>query len=249
MKQLLNLIYLIFLLAAIGCEESNDLASANSGTGIGGSFAQFTIAGDYLYVIDDQTLRAYDITDPEKPSPAFENYIGFGIETIFPYQDHLFIGSETGLQIFDISTPSDPRYVSGYIHVQGCDPVVVQGEYAYVTIRDGRTCGGDKVNQLDVVDISDLNNPTVIGSYDMFNPHGLGIDGDQLFVTEGTKGLKSFDVTNPRNLKLTEHLTGFFGYDVIPINDLLILIGEDGLYQYDYSDPEKLEYMSTLVYQ
>jgi len=249
MKRKFISIYIILFFATVGCEEATDIGGLVGNTGVGGSFAQFTIAKDHLYVVDAHNLRAYNIANSEKLTRTFDQYIGSGIETIFPYQDYLFIGSETGMQIFDISRPSKPKYLSRYVHIQGCDPVVVQGSYAYVTIRDGRTCGGGNANQLDVLDITDLTNPELIGSYDMFNPHGLGIDQGQLFVCEGSNGLKTFDASNPRDLQIMEHLTGFFGYDVIPLNDLLILIGKDGLYQFDYTSPGQLEYLSAIAYQ
>ena len=36
-----------------------------------------------------------------------------------------------------------------------CDPVVVQGDYAFVTLRGGTECQGFS-NQLDIIDISTL---------------------------------------------------------------------------------------------
>ena len=60
-------------------------------------------------------------------------------------------------------------------HVTSCDPVVVEGNYADITLRTGNTCETD-VNQLDIVDIHALDQPTLIKSHPMYNPHGLGID-------------------------------------------------------------------------
>ena len=34
--------------------------------------------------------------------------------------------------------------------------------------------------------------------------------------------------------------------DVIPINNVLLMIAEDGLYQYDYSDINNLELLSVI---
>jgi hypothetical protein len=36
------------------------------------------------------------------------------------------------------------------------------------------------------------------------------------------------------------------GFDVIPYNNVLMMIAEDGLYQYDYSDLSKINLLSTL---
>ena len=52
-------------------------------------------------------------------------------------------------------------------------------------------------SQLDVVDLSDLSAPTLVKSYGMDNPYGLGLDDDLLFVCDGTSGLKIYDASNP----------------------------------------------------
>lgn len=55
MKKLI-LMFLAAILA--GCNAESDSSTAeNSGDGIGGSLARFSLAGDYLYTVDDQSLR------------------------------------------------------------------------------------------------------------------------------------------------------------------------------------------------
>ena len=78
------------------------------------------------------------------------------------------------MQIFDNSNPSEPIHLSTFAHARVCDPVVVNDDYAFVTLRSGDRCSGF-VNQLDVVDIKDLENPKLVKSYPMDNPHGLGV--------------------------------------------------------------------------
>jgi hypothetical protein len=39
---------------------------------------------------------------------------------------------------------------------------------------------------------------------------------------------------------------GIDAYDVIPLGKKLMLIGKDGLYQYDYSDPKNLKLLSSI---
>ena len=65
----------------------------------------------------------------------------------------------------------------------------------------------------------------------MSHPHGLGIDGTTLFICEGTFGLKVFDYSDIYNIddNLLVQRTGFHAYDVIPFNNILLLIGDDGL--------------------
>lgn len=225
----------------------NDAASdvVTGGAGQGGSMARFTIAGDVLYIVDTENLQVYNLENPADPEKAKEINIGFDIETIFPYQEKLFIGSQQGMYIYDLQNPMDPKFLSQYWHVTSCDPVVVQDTIAYVTLRTGNFCPRGE-NQLDVINISDPKNPVLIQSYQMNSPHGLGIDGSTLFVGEGENGLTVLNVEDPYNIKKIGSVRNIHAYDVILRNKNLILTGNDGVFQYDYSNMEDLKLLSSL---
>ena len=219
-------------------------------TGISGSMARFTIVGDYLYAVDKSSLRVFDITAPEA---ELVNTVQFGwnIETIFPYEDKLFIGSSTGMFIFDNSNPTEPSMMASFAHASACDPVFIKDDYAYVTLRSGNACQGF-TNQLDLIDISVLNAPKLVKSFPMENPYGLSIKGNTLFLCEGEHGLKSFDITDPTKLgdKLLDKVAGFDAFDVIalPGNETnLLVIGRDGFYQFDANNPTNMKEISRLL--
>jgi hypothetical protein len=96
------------------------------------------------------------------------------------------------------------------------------------------------------VDISDPAQPRLKVSYGMESPYGLGIDGNVLFVCD--EGLKVFDAADPLKIAAEQlaHFTGISGFDVIPYNNILLVIGDDGLHQYDYSDIQDIKQISTL---
>ncbi len=221
--------------------------SSASPTGIGGSMARFAIVNDILYTIGSYNLGVFDITSTSDPVFGNNVEIGWNIETIFPYENNLFIGAQNGMYIYDISEPSAPEFMSTFAHVNSCDPVVVNEDYAFVTLRSGTECDGF-TNQLDVIDISNLYNPFLIKTYPMKNPHGLGLDGDALFICEGEWGLKIFNASDVNTITSNQikHYTEMHSYDVIPFNDNLIMIGRDGLYQYDYSSLENIQLLSHL---
>jgi len=226
-------------------------SSSNGGPfGTGGSFARFTIVGNHLYTVDTRSLKTFDISAPDLPAEIADSQLGGGIETIFPYQDKLFIGSTNGMHIYDISSPASPTMASVFAHANACDPVVVSGDYAYVTLRSGTWCEGYS-NQLDLIDIQDIYNPKLVKTFQMQNPHGLAItEGDNLFVCEGDHGLKVFDVSTPDKLgrNRIDYLKDMHAYDVIALpNDHLLLIGNDGFYQYDYSNPKSLVEVSHIA--
>jgi hypothetical protein len=221
--------------------------SANPSSGQGGSMARFALYDNFLYTVGQSNLQLFNIKNTSQPVKTANINFGWGIETIFPYKDKLFIGSTTGMYIFDNRDPANPTQMSVFQHAMSCDPVVVEGDRAYVTLRSGTTCNRG-MNQLDVIDIADLRNPKLLKSYPMQNPHGLGVSLPNLFLCEGKYGLKSFDATNDLDLKQTQHLTNIDAYDVIPLsNKVLLMIGKDGLYQFDYSNPKQLKQLSKIT--
>ncbi len=241
---------LVFESSGAGGAPNAGGVPTSGGSGVGGSLARFTIAHEHLYIVDNSDLKVFDLSNPEVPDFTTNINLGWGIETIFPYQNNLFIGSNSGMFIFDNSSPQFPVLLSEFEHARACDPVFVKDNRAYVTLRDGNECQ-TFTNQLDLVDITDLNNPSLIKSFPMFNPHGLSIKDNSLFICEGEQGLKTFDISDPNTLdqRLLEHLRGFNAYDVIanPGNDdHLFLIGKDGFYQFDFSDPSDIKEMSVI---
>lgn len=223
-------------------------AAANPGgiTGIAGSMARFSIVNNYMYCVNDWELRSFNISNTLDPQQVAANNIGWGIETIYPFSDKLFIGSNTGMFIYDISSPANPVKVGQFQHARACDPVITDGTHAYVTLRDGTECTGTS-NQLDVLDVTNMSSPSLLRTYSMTNPHGLSKSGNLLFICDGRDGLKMYDAATPGNIVLKKHITGIETYDAIAWNNNLIVVAKDGLYQYDYSNPSELTLRSKLA--
>ncbi|UYZ57652.1 LVIVD repeat-containing protein [Hymenobacter latericus] len=225
----LGVLLLGLLLGLGGCAaDAADSGPRGADVGQGGSMARFAIMGNTLYTIDEHSLRVFDLSNPANASAVRVTNLGVGIETIFPKEPYLFIGTQQGMFIFDASNPQNPRQLSYFQHVVSCDPVVVQGRYAYLTLRQGRACGGG-VNQLQVVDLQNLQQPRLAQIYPMTKPYGLGADSTQLYVCDD--GLKVFDLRRAPTLTQREHHR-IEAFDVIPNQDMLLVVGADGLYQY-----------------
>lgn len=220
---------------------------SGSGTGFGGSMARFGIKENVLYIVDRNTLKVFDITSKAKPFNMGDFYPGWNIETMFLTENNMFLGTTTGMVIFDISNPLIPTMKTFFNHARSCDPVVVDDTIAYVTLRSGTTCGGT-INCLDVVNIKNINSPSMVATFAMSNPHGLGKRGDLLFVCDGDAGLKIYDASDPKTVgnKLIYTYANINTYDVIPVGNLLVMIGDDGLYQYDYSDIRSISLLSKI---
>lgn len=223
-------------------------AGGENSAGVAGSMARFMLHQHYLYsVTTPWVLKTLDISDAGTMTPVDSVYSWREMETLFRLDEKLFVGTTSGMIIYDISDPAHPQFVSDINHINACDPVVVANDIAYVTLRSGTTCN-NFTNQLDVIDISNIEQPRLLKSFPMFNPHGLGIDHPLLFICDGAAGLKVYDATNPLAISsnMIAHFPDIDTFDVIPLDGILILIGHDGLFQYDYSNPQNIVLLSHI---
>lgn len=236
---------------AVATTNSSNGGSGGSGSGgVGtvGSMSRFIIVNDYLYIVDDEDLISIEIKDA--PQRRSTSSLGRnGIETIFATEKELYIGSTTGMFIYDHkSSPAQPQFLGSIQHMRSCDPVVVKDNIAYLTLRSGNRCGGFQ-NVLQLIDVSDPTRPTMITEYGMAGPYGLGIDDSMnLFICDGIAGVKIFDAKDNFNIASNQLSTinGFTAYDVILRNRLAIIGSKEAVFQYDYTDPMNPEFLSQL---
>ncbi|MFT3702581.1 MAG: hypothetical protein QM802_09435 [Agriterribacter sp.] len=233
-------------LASAGQSYSSSTKSSSSPSpfGAGGSMARFAIAGNNLYTVTTSDLNVFGINNIESPSYSKKISIGMNIETIYPFKEKLFIGSTGGMFIYNISNGSDPYKEGQFSHVQSCDPVIADDKFAYVTLRTGTACNG--LDQLDILDITDVNNPSLVKTYSMTNPHGLSKDGDLLFICDGKDGLKIYNATKANDIKLLTTIPDIETYDVIAMNGVALVITSKGLYQYSYTDINNIQLLSKM---
>lgn len=228
----------------------NSYASAQpskSSVGMGGSMARITLLNDYLYTVSTNELYAFNIANPQKPKFVNKTVIANNqfIETIYPFKNKLFIGSTQGMFIYDVSSPASPVKQGQFTHVRSCDPVIADDTKAWVTLRTGTSCGGN-VNQLEVVDITNVTSPSLIKTYSLSNPFGLGKEGNILFICDGKDGVKVYDATDANDLKLLKKIDGMETYDVIAFNSRALVVAKDGLYQFDYSNINNIRLLSKI---
>ncbi|MEL6388999.1 MAG: hypothetical protein AAFQ02_02480 [Bacteroidota bacterium] len=223
-------------------------ADAGAPEGVAGSMSRMALFGGHFYYVNEYEMHVFDVEDPSRPEQLNRVYMEWGVETIFPYQENLFVGANNGMHIYDNSDPSNPTYLSTFAHANACDPVVVQGDIAYVTLRDGTECE-NFINQLDVVDVSNLLEPQLIASFPMHNPHGLSVRDEILYLCEGDQGLKVFDITEVEEIGQNQigGVKEYDAYDVISLSpELLLMIGEDGFYQFGTDQPARPDLLSSI---
>lgn len=222
--------------------------STGNTTGINGSMSRFAIYENKMYVVLNNYLTIVDVASAQPVKQSESIYVGRSVETIFSYKTSLFLGTPTGMMIYSVSDPNNPAFESMISHAYGCDPVVVDNDLAYVTVRSGNTCGQQN-NELFIVDVKDTKNPKHIVTFEMTNPKGLGIDAGKLFLCDD--GLKVFSIQD-KPTKLIDsqilHEKGMDGFDLIPYNNTLMMIANEGLYQYNYSDINNIRFLSKISF-
>jgi len=231
---------------SIGGYTSTSAESASFG--IGGSMARFGLNESYLYTVDKEKFHIFNVGNNQKIVLENEKKAGLDIETMFIHDGHMFLGTMNGMLVFTLSDPNDPNQINSYSHVRSCDPVVVQNHIAYVTLRSGSECGGT-VSRLDILSLSsDYKKSTLMYSFNMREPYGLGIDDETLFVCDGKDGLlvyEASDLATIPQMKIAQ-FPEIDAFDVIPFQDYLFMIGDDGFYQYDYSDLQNIKQVSFI---
>ncbi|MBC2845359.1 hypothetical protein [Winogradskyella flava] len=227
-----------------------DNAVPSNTIGTGGSYAKFQIYNNALYTLDDYALFTFDITDYNAISATSVTYMEswFGaavLETTFIQNDYLFIGATNGMHIVGLQDEFNPVYTSSFLHATGCDPVVVEGSTAYITVRGGNACGSIE-DQVNIIDVSDITAPTEYSTYFLSSPYGLGIKDNVLYVCNDD-GINVFDAQNPNNIVLENTYDGN-SKDVIPLSSHLIAVGENVIHQYNYVNDFELELISTIQF-
>ncbi len=221
----------IFVFACDQGGGSSSDSSNGSTTGRGGSTARMTISGDYLYAIAGSRVQLFNISEPQSPSPWTRVNVAWDIETLFPYGDYLLIGAATGMHIMDNSDPGNPQYIADFSHARARDPVVAHEGYAYVTLKSDEFGG---VDQMNVVDIRDIYNPSLVQTINMQGPGGLSVGGEDLYVCDDIAGLKIFDLSDREAPAVADFIPDVNCNDVIADRGILYVITDNSLLQYDY---------------
>ena len=246
--QKITLAFCFVILFFSACDkEDMSAASDASATGTGGSLARFTIAGNYLYLADQASLRVYDISNPAAPVEKPQVTIGFMVETIFPYKDKLFIGSTSGMFIYSITDPASPSKLGSAVHMRSCDPVVANDSISYSTLQGGTRCGPAE-SGLYIYDIKNIMSPVLKKLLPLTSPFGLALKDSIVFVCRGLNGLTAVDVTTPSNPSIlyTRNDGGYM--DVIPYDNMLICYVQTGIIIYDATNPRNIIKVGTVNY-
>ena len=152
------------------------------------------------------------------------------------------------MYMYSLSNPASPSYISEFSHVRVCDPVIANDKYAFVTLRSGTACQGF-TNQLDVLNIENVTNPTLIKSYPFDNPHGLSLDGDILFICDGASGLKVLNASNINDIKQQKTISVGEATDIIAFNGKGFVITPTAIKAISYTTATDVQIIGEIAKQ
>lgn len=250
MKSLVFAFSLLVLggLSLSSCTKENSSSSADSGGGSkAGSTARFIVVGNYMYTLSSNQLKVVDISNPQSMVVKTVITVGNGMETIYAFNNNLFLGSQNAMFIYNIDNPAQPQFQSTTSTVRRCDPIVVNDTIAYSTLNSTSNCGGNG-SRLIIYNVKNVQNPIQLSSTPLNNPLGLDYKGNYLYVCDGTV-LKIFNVLDPRNPELenTISFNGAIQYlDPITYGNLLVIWVNQGALIYDITNPVAPQYLSTI---
>lgn len=248
MKKLKTLKPFIPLCATLllgACSGSSESPNSSGGQSNAGSTATMLPYGNVAYVLDNNLLKIIDL---EAVPPVLERAIQLDApETLYISNDYLYIGGETGVDIFNLEDPANPVQASTYEHMRACDPIVVDGDIGYVTLRSGFSDGCRLVgpNRLEIVDMSDPELPELINTFTMTNPYGLAKTDTHLAVCEEAFGLTLLNVDDPLAISEAVSYSDINCFDLIYSDGVLIATASDGIYQFSATS-QYLELLSAI---
>ena len=80
----------------------------------------------------------------------------------------------------------------------------------------------------------------------MAQPKGLGVGREKLYVCDQKEGLVIYDIKDPRNPIFEKKIGGFNAYDLIVNNNILQVVANDQLVQFDITDENNIQQLSTI---
>jgi hypothetical protein len=247
---------MISLLTACTVDSNSD-TNQNGNEAISGSYSTMLTLGNNLYAVTKSRIFTFDISNPQKPVERDNKDVGFNIESLFYYDGLLFIGSSNNMYIYSLDENGIPERESNtqyndteFLVDDFCkhDPIVVRNNIAYVTLSTTLTgiCVSRTFNQLRLYNIADIKNPVLLSIHEMSNPKGLGFGKEKLFVCDGIDGLVVFDIKNPLMPVKEKTIGGYKAYDLIIKDNLLVVVSDKELYQYDITDEDNIQLYSKI---
>ena len=196
--------------------------------------------GIFAYVANGETgLHIFDVTDTSSPQFVGQTSVGLGTnvkrveiaDTAFGKVAYIIDGLD--FTIVSVADQTQPLPFGSYGMGRLTQDVLIDGDIAYIASSSSFDTG-----RLDIVDISQPLNPSLISSTDTNGLHTglvayyeLNKIGSTLYVTDPVSGITMYDVTDPTAPKFTGMYNKESGMMSLTIeNDIGYMRTQDGLF-------------------
>ena len=201
--------------------------------------------GEYAYLsTQSHGVHIVDISDPSRPTSVTHIDVPQGVEAAYVAEGVAYVAAtHAGLRVFDVSDPRRPNALATLDRDDESSSEFVQDVY----VADGLAYLADHFNGLRIVDVSARGTARDISELE---PPGevnrLIVDEDVVFAAVNG-GLRSFDVSDPRQPKqVGMALSPGDADDVHVVDDTAFVVDEElGLWSIDVSKaraPRALDY-------
>lgn len=244
-----NFILLVSIVLLTACSKNSANLSQSNTTGKNGSLTRFAVKDNFMYAVDLNYLKVFDISNEDLPVLKNKIEVDYGIETISIYGNNIYLGAVDGVYIVDINNPLNPVELEKIEHHVSCDPVVVQNDIAYSTQRSNAIgCGNNWTSSvLAIYDVADPLHPNLLTDIPMEQPYGLAVENKWLFVCDaGKKGVVVFDISDPKNPLEKDIIPIEEPRDLILTYPYMIISSKTAFKLYNYTNVLEATYVSTL---
>ncbi len=194
-----------------------------------GTAQDVVIEKGIVYVANEYGLVLIDVTSPSSPVQLGELTFTQGVDATWgvavAQQKAYVTHNDSGLKVVNISDPQAPNLIGAYRpdSIKKVLAVAVGGDFAYVT----------DVVRLHVVDISNPNQPTEAGFYDLpVTAERVVVAGNRLYAADSAGGLVILDISDPHHPTLAgwRRLPGYAFGLAASDNYVFVADGESGLF-------------------
>lgn len=190
----------------------------------------------YLYAAlgygREHGLATFSLATPLTPTLVSFYPLELSAMSVFSYQDYVYVQVDDGLQVFDLSEPSQPRLVNQF-NQYGIAAATVQGDHVYLNIQSWLS-GFDSLN---IVDLSTPMTPTLKGSIILGDILDIEIAANYAYVNT-QMGLRVVDISDGSNPSIINQTDDVTGLQLTTSGNTLTMIGLDyALHTWDITNP------------
>lgn len=179
------------------------------------------VLGQYVYVSENNQLHVLQISDPANPSLAYSLATPATFDQMIISGNYLIAIGIGDLHVIDITTPLVPQLTGSLTSLDDADELAVSGNRAYVETSN---------SEFAIIGISEMGVPSLLGTH-TFEFEGWGFitdlaaNGNMVYVTAYTEGLRIIDTTNPASPSEVGDIdTGWFAWQVAAMGNTAFVI-------------------------